>query len=202
FLLLKRTGNAATVFDAYIAAEHGDPSGLLPLQLLYDIEIPITWVNWGDFYAKSGIDYDPSRDYAAEMNPPDSILGSPISLLLWGGPLGWPLTSVPAEFRQVHSSDVQTLLVTGSVDTRAPVELAAKELLPYLTNGKQVVVGEAGHELLEIQPEAMTRLLTSFYDTGVGDDSLYTHTPVNFQASPSAPMLAKIVLGVGVLIIV
>ena len=43
FLLLKRTGNAAMVFDAYRAAEQGDPSGLLVLQLLYNIEVPITW---------------------------------------------------------------------------------------------------------------------------------------------------------------
>jgi len=201
FLLLKRTGNAAMVFDAYLAAEQGDPSGLVPLQLLYDIEVPITWVAWGDFYAKSGIDYDPSRDYAAEMDPPDSILGSPFSLLIWSGDLGWPMTSVPEEFRQVHPSDVQTLLVTGSIDTRFPPEFATEELLPYLTHVQQVVVAEAGHELLDVQPEAVERLLTSFYDTGVADDSLYTYVPVNFQASPSAPALAKIVLGIALLII-
>lgn len=200
FLLLKRTGNAAMLFDAFIAAEQGDPSGLLLLQLLYDVEVPITWVAWGDFYAKGSIDCDPSRDYAAEMDPPDSILGSPFSLLLWGSALGWPVTSVPAEFRQVHSSDVQTLLVTGSIDTRFPPEFATEELLPYLTHVQQVVVAEAGHELLDVQPEAVERLLTSFYDTGVADDSLYTYTPVDFQASPSAPALAKIVLGIGVLI--
>jgi len=201
FLLLKRTGNAAMVFDAYIAAEQGDPSGLVSLQLLYDIEVPISWVAWGDFYAKSGIDYDPSRDYAAEMDPPDSILGSPLSLLFWGGALGWPMTSVPAEFHQVHPSDVQTLLVTGSIDARFPAEFATEELLPYLTNGKQVVVAEAGHELLDVQPEAVERLLASFYDTGVADDSLYTYVPMNFQASPSAPTLAKIMLGIALLII-
>jgi len=201
FLLLKRTGNAAMLFDAFIAAEQGDPSGLLLLQLLYDVEVPITWVAWGDFYAKSGIDYDLSRDYAAEMNPPDSILGSPFSLLLWGSDLGWPMTPVPAEFRQVHASDVQTLLVTGSIDARFPAEYVTEELLPYLSNGNHVVVAEAGHELLDVQPEAVERLLTSFYDTGVADDSLYTYVPMDFQASPSAPTLAKIMLGIALLII-
>jgi pimeloyl-ACP methyl ester carboxylesterase len=208
FLLLKRTGNAAMVFDAYLAAEQGDASGLLTLQRLYDIEVPITWVAWGDFYAKSGIDYDPARDYAAEMDAPDSIIGSPFSLLIWSGDLGWPMTSVPAEFQRVHRSDVQTLLVTGSLDTRFPPEYATAELLPHLTQVQQVVVAEAGHELLNVQPEAVERLLASFYDAGVaaespvwGDDSLYTYTPVNFQASPSAPTLAKLVLGIALFIL-
>lgn len=201
FLLLKRTANAATVFDAYLAAEQGDPSGLFMIQLLYDIEVPITWVAWGDFYAKSGIDYDPSRDYATDMDLNDSMLGSPFSLLVWGGDLGWPMISVPKEFRQVHSSDVQTLLITGSMDARFPPEYVTEELLPYLTNVQQVVVAEAGHELLDVQKEALERLLSSFYDTGVADDSLYTYTPVNFEASPNAPQLAKILLGIVTLII-
>ncbi len=202
FLLLKRTQNAATVFDAYLAAEAGDPSGLLMIQLLYDIEVPITWVAWGDFYAKSGIDYDPSRDYAAEMDLRDSILGSPFSLLIWGGDLGWPMTAVPEKFRQIHPSDVRTLMVTGSIDTRFPPEYAAEELLPNLANVQQVVVTEAGHELLDVQRTAVERLLTSFFDTGVGDDSLYTYAPVNFEASSNAPALAKLMLGIAVLIIV
>jgi pimeloyl-ACP methyl ester carboxylesterase len=201
FLLLKRTGNAAMVFDAYTAAEQGDPSGLLALQLLYDLEVPVTWAAWGDFYAKSGIDYDPSRDYAADMAAPDSILGSPFSVLIWSGELGWPMTSVPAEFHQVHASDVPTLLVTGSIDTRFPPNFVSEELLPYLSNVQQVVVAEAGHELLDVQREAVERLLTSFYDTGVADDSLYVYTPVNFQASPSAPTLAKLLLGIALLMV-
>ena len=199
FLLLKRTGNAATVFDTYIAAEHGDPSGFIPLQLLYDLEVPITWTDWGDFYAKGGIDFDPARDYAAEMDPPDAILGSPFSLLVWSSPLKWPLDAIPDGLRRARPSDTQTLLVTSSVDPRAPAEYVTHELLPNLSRAQQVVVAEAGHELLEIQPAAMQRLLTSFYETGVGDDTLYGYMPANFQASPGAPDLAKALVGAGML---
>jgi hypothetical protein len=201
FLLLKRTQNAATVFDAYLAAESGDSSGLLTIQTLYDIEVPITWNAWGDFYAKNGIDYDPSRDYTTDMDLGDSIIGSPFSQLIWGGDLGWPMTAVPEQFRQLHPSNVRTLLVTGSVDTRFPPEYVAKELLPHLTNVQQVVVTEAGHELLNVQRPAVERLLTSFFDTGVGDDSLYTYVPVDFAATSNAPALAKIALGSVVLIV-
>ena len=195
FLLLKRTQNAATVFEAYLAAEDGDPSGLLAIQALYDFEVPITWAAWGDFYAKSGIDYDPSRDYAADMDRGDSTLGSPFSWLVWSGDLGWPMTAVPATFRQLHPSGVRTLLVTGSLDTRFPPEYVTEDLLPHLTNVQQVVVAEAGHELLDVQRQAVERLLASFFDTGVGDDSLYTYAPVDFAATSNAPALAKIAVG-------
>ena len=50
-----------------------------------------------------------------------------------------------------------------------------------------------------VQPEATERLLTSFYDTGVADDSLYTYAPMDFRVSLGFPMLAKITLGVVVL---
>jgi hypothetical protein len=43
--------------------------------------------------------------------------------------------------------------------------------------------------------------LTSFFDTGVGDDSLYTYMPVDFAVTSNAPTLAKIALGGGVLIV-
>ena len=41
----------------------------------------------------------------------------------------------------------------------------------------------------------MKRLLTRFYETGVGDASLYTYIPVDFHASPSDTTLAKIAVG-------
>jgi hypothetical protein len=64
-----------------------------------------------------------------------------------------------------------------------------------------VVVAEAGHELLDVQRPALERLLTSFFDTGVGDDSLYTTVPVDFTTTSNAPTLAKLTLG-GVVLIV
>ena len=169
--------------------------------MLYDIEVPITWVAWGDFYAKNGIDYDPARDYAADMDLGDSIIGSPFSQLVWSGDLGWPMTTVPESPRQLHSSDVRTLLVTGSIDARFPPEYVTMELLPHLTNAQQVMVSEAGHELMDVQRPAFERLLTTFFDTGVGDDSLYTYVPVDFAATSNAPALAKLALG-GVVLIV
>jgi hypothetical protein len=52
-----------------------------------------------------------------------------------------------------------------------------------------------------VQPEATERLLTSFFDTGVADDSLYVYAPMSYKARLSFPMLAKVALGVLVLVL-
>ena len=189
-------------FDAYLAAEQGDPSGLALMSLLGFVNPGITW---GAFFSKAySADYDPSRDYAADMDPPGSILGSPYALGLWSTAWAWPVRLMPAELRQAHPSDVETLIISGSIDVAAPAERAAEELLPYLSNGQQVILAEASHDNLPEanQPQAMERLVTSFYDTGVADDSLYTYAPIDFQVSWGYPALAKLILGMVLLVIV
>jgi pimeloyl-ACP methyl ester carboxylesterase len=191
FSLFNR-GSAAMVYDAYLTAEEGDPSGLAMLSQMYDSVIPGMAI-WGEFAAKGGADYDPARDYLTEMNPPDSIIGAPATLL--GGFIagGWPINILPAELRQVQPSDVETLLVGGSADFSTPSQFATDELLPFLSNGEQVILSEFGHtgDVWGMQPEATVRLLTSFYDTGVADDSLYTYQPMNFHVEVGFPEMAK-----------
>jgi hypothetical protein len=63
-----------------------------------------------------------------------------------------------------------------------------------------------GHQDIPQGPEgkqsrAMERLLTSFYDTGVADASLYTGTLLDFRVPWGYPVLAKIGLGIVLLII-
>ena len=59
---------------------------------------------WGHTFAMgSGSDEyaDPTRDYRSELDPPDSILGAPMSLLFWGMTSGWPPNLVPVTRRPV-----------------------------------------------------------------------------------------------------
>jgi len=71
----------ARVFDAYVAAENGHYSGLAYLSMAFDTYIPS--FHLGEGLSKSvSTDYDPKRDYEAEMGPPGSILGSPWAKLL------------------------------------------------------------------------------------------------------------------------
>ena len=204
FMLFHR-GTAATVFDAYLAAESGDPSGLALMSLAYDFMIP-SLTTWGDFLAKGSIDYDPSRDWITDMNPPSSILGSTTSLMIGGAAQlsgGWPVAPMPDDFHEVQPTIVETLLISGSIDYSTPAMFATDEFLPVLKNGEQVILSEFGHfnDVWGFQPEATRHLLMTFYDTGEVDDSLFTYQPMNFHVGLGFPAIAKIALVVVVLII-
>jgi pimeloyl-ACP methyl ester carboxylesterase len=210
FFLWYREGltgqDAAMVYDTYLAAEKGDPSGLAMMSLMYDLIKPATMMNWGQSAAiVMSTDFDPARDYFAEMNPPGSILGAPQSEIAWSTLYfsDWPATLIPAEYRQAQASDVETLLVSGSVDSTTPARYATEELLPSLGNGKQIILSEFGHvgDVWDLQPEATMHLLTTFYDTGVADDSLFTYQPMNFDVGLGFPAMAKLVLAAIVLLI-
>ncbi len=194
--MLFHRDTASMVFDAFIAAEQGDPSGLALMSLAYDFMMP-SMFNWGDLASKAvSADLDPSRDYSSEMDPPGSIIGAPMSKVVWTAAV-WPTAAIPDEYRKVQTSDVETLLVSGSVDFSTPAEHATNELLPFLNRGQLVLLKEMGHtgDLWGKQQPAMMRLLTSFYDTGVVDDSLYTYAPMEFSVSMGFPLIAKLALG-------
>jgi pimeloyl-ACP methyl ester carboxylesterase len=210
FFLWYREGltgrDAAMVYDAYLAAEKEDPSGLAVMSLMYDLINPATMMTWGQSGAiVMSTDFDPARDYFREMNPPGSILGAPQSEFAWS-PLyfsDWPATLIPAEYRRVQPSDVETLLVSGSVDGTTPARYATEELLPSLSNGQQVILSEFGHvdDVWSLQPEATMHLLTTFYDTGAADDSLFTYQPMEFDVGLGFPAMAKLLLTAIVLLI-
>ena len=128
FVLLFHRKTSAMVFDSYITAERGDPSGLALMSLAYDYVLP-SLNTWGDLASKAvSADLDTARDYYTDMDPPEMPLGSPLGKLLWG-PIRyarWPTQQVPAEFRKQQHSDVETLLLSGSVDFSTPAENATR----------------------------------------------------------------------------
>ena len=202
FESLSDTESAPMVFDVWLAAAKGDYSGMVLLTLAGPTMFADAAV-WGDNIAKAAsADYELTRDLRAGMNLSDAILGSPRSELA-AAAKGWPVNTIPEEYRQVQPSDVETLLVSGSIDLWTPLQFAEEELLPYLNNGQHVVVSESGHgEMLWRQPEASKRLLNSFYDTGVADDSLFTHQSWDFHVGLGFPAMAKLIVAVIVLVIV
>ena len=195
FVLLYHRSTAPIVFDAYLSAAKGDPSGLALMSLAYDFLLP-KMMTWGEFFAIGcSADFQPGRDYRAELTTPGAVLGSPMSLLIWGSASGnWPLNPIADEYRQVQPSDVETLLVSGSVDFSTPALFAQQELLPSLKKGQHVVIAEQGHvgDFWGFQPAARQRLLTSFYDTGTADASLYKYLPMDFKPSIRFPTVAKL----------
>ncbi len=194
FAMLYHKGSAALVFDCYRAAERGDYSGLYMLQRAYDFMMPSMMI-WGDLLAKGSTDFDPSIDYVSSLRDSTTIMGSPFSLLISGSAQGhWPIHRLPPELNRIQRSDIQTLLISGSIDFSDPAEYATEELLPSLTNGKQVILREMGHvgDVLTLQRSALEHLLVRFYDEGVVDDSKFKYDPMDFDPPINLPLWAKL----------
>jgi pimeloyl-ACP methyl ester carboxylesterase len=189
--------NAPTLLDAYLGAE---PAGLWALSVLTDLVIPTSFV-WGEFASFGMIDAPAAERYYAAGGDPGSILGNKATDLLWGGPDGfhrvWPDSPDNAEYRTPRPSDVETLLVGGSVDFSTPPESATRELLPTLNRGHQVTLAELGHtgDFWEHQPDAGTRLLTTFYDTGTVDSAGFSARPVDFTPDVGLPTIGRVLAG-------
>jgi len=201
FESISDTQSVSKVFDAWLAAAKGDYSGMALLSLAG----PMMFANatvWGDNMAKAAsADYAATQNFRATMNLDDSIFGSPRSEVA-AAAAGWPVNSIPEEYQSVQSSDIETLLVSGSIDPWTPVHLA-EEFLTSLSNGQHVVVAESGHgEMLSRQPEASEKLLTTFFETGTGDASGFTYQPWDYNPGLGFPAIAKIVVGIIVLLTV
>ncbi len=207
FSLLFHRNTAAMVFDAYVAAEKGDASGLALMSIAYDFVVPSLMI-WGDLASKAvSADFDSTRNYSADMAPASGMpLGSPMSMLLWS-PLSygrWPVNLIPEEFRTLRRSDVETLLLSGNIDFSTPAEYATAELLPYLTNGQQIIFSEYGHvgDMLYSNAESTKLILRSFYSTGVANTSLNKYLPMDFTVKLRFPAIAKIGAGVFALVLI
>ena len=192
--------------DMWLAAEKGDASGMALVSMLHNMFLPNLAV-FGELLSVGGsVDdfYDTARDYRTELDPPDSILGSPISLFHWSMMHGWPNNLIPEEYLQVQLTNVETLLISGSIDFSTPPQFATEELLPHLGNGKQVILKDFGHTetFWNSQTEARAHMLKTFFSTGEVDASFYKYQPVNFDAGLGWPGLAKVLLGTVLAVIV
>jgi pimeloyl-ACP methyl ester carboxylesterase len=184
--------------DSWLSAAEGDNSGLWLMSNAFQIFYPDK--AWGEQAATGSIDAPYVEDYYASGGDPGSILGNAASdWVMLGGRLAdaWPAGESDEQYRQVRPSDVETLLIGGTLDFSTPPSFASEELLPFLRNGQQVVLSDFGHTTTfwTTQPAAGTRLITHFYDTGEVDDSQYVHEAIDFTPESRQTALAKIVVG-------
>ena len=193
---------SAKVFDVWLAAAEGDYSGVALLSLVGPSMFADASV-WGDNIAKAAsADFDQTYGLRSEIEVAASIMGSPRSELA-AAAAGWPINTIPAEYLTAQLSDVETLLVSGSIDFWTPAQYAEEELLPYLRLGQHVVVTESAHgDMLWQQPEASARLLSSFFDTGIADDSLFVYQPWVYEVGLGFPALAKIIASAMLVVII
>jgi pimeloyl-ACP methyl ester carboxylesterase len=185
-------------FDAWLSAADGDASGFWLMSFAADIAFPGSFV-WGEMAATARADAAAAKNYFASGNH-DSILEGAGTEFTWGGGRmadAWPAAPGEPEYSRVMTSKVETLLISGRLDMTTPPQVAKKELLPYLPNGRQVVLDGFGHTLdfFTYQPEAGTRLINTFFDSGRVDDSQYEPQKVDFTPEVTDTALAKGIAG-------
>ena len=93
----------------------------------------------------------------------------------------------------MQPSGVETLLISGALDTATPPQAATRELLPSLPNGHQVVLPGVGHiaSFFTEQPEAGTWLINTFLASGRVDELHYRPQRVDLAPATTLPALAK-----------
>ena len=199
FLGLYSTDGAAATFDVWLAAADGDYSGMALISAAFQFMIPKGFA-WGDSAAKAcsaDYDVDPSVDYVDQVTPDPYLLGSPGSFMGWIAAQSWPVHKIPGIYREPQPSDVETLMLSGTLDVSTPAENARDKLLPLFPNAEQVVLENFGHtgDLLNLQPEATRDLLRTFFDSGKVDASRFVAHRISFEPRWGFPLLAKLLVG-------
>jgi pimeloyl-ACP methyl ester carboxylesterase len=187
--------SAPMEIDSWLAASDGDASGLWLTSLIADAFFPGVFV-WGEYASAARLDAQQARDYFSSGEALDSSLARAATAFGWGGGRlidAWPALPDEDEYAEVRTSNVETLLIGGEVDVATPPQWATRDLLPHLPNGTQVVLPGYGHSTsfwLD-QPEAGTRLITAYLDSGQVDDSLYEPQRVDFTPEVTQAALGK-----------
>jgi pimeloyl-ACP methyl ester carboxylesterase len=192
-----------TIIDMWLSATEGDASGLWAGSFIADVLFAKLFV-WGQYAAFGRADAQVARDYFSSGGPDDGTnLGRSATTYVWGGGRladAWPAAPDENLYSKLRTSKVETLLVGGELDFSTPPQVMTKELLPYLPNGQQVVLPGIGHTgtFFAVQPEASSRLINSYFDTGKVDTSLYQPQTIDFNAASNFGKMAKVFLGLAV----
>ena len=171
---------AVSVLDAYKqAAEEGDYSGLFMLQKLSDVSHPKVM---GDVYAKTvTADWDNNQDYEGEMRNSRALLGGNVSLLYAATAKEWDMIPIPSAYQKCRQSNTETLIISGALDHRTPPEIVDKELMPFLTNGRHIVLKNCSHiDILSVVMKNET-FIEQYFEMGeIVETSLVVPEKVDF----------------------
>ncbi|MDX1904995.1 MAG: alpha/beta fold hydrolase [Thermonemataceae bacterium] len=167
---LYNVGFAVSVFDAYKKAVYeNDYSGLFMLQKLSDVSHPKIM---GDVYAKTvSADWENDKNYEKEIRNSQTILGGNVSLLYAATSEEWEIKPIPAIYQKCQKSNNETLIISGSLDHRTPPSIVDKELMPFLTNAKHIILKNSSHiDILSIVMKN-EMLLQEYFDHGKVDET-------------------------------
>ena len=121
--------------------------------------------------------------------------------MVWPLAAEWPIELIQKDLRELQETDAEMLLVNGTVDFSTPPD-ALDEASSYFHRAHMVTLPEFSHvgDVTHQQPEAFERLITTYYDTGVADDSLYVYEALSFEPGMKLPVAARALVAVMILV--
>jgi len=185
FGITNQRSYANMVFDAYISAEKGDFSSIAAMCLMYEMFMGLIQYP-GDLMAKTYSSVtDPDRDFVSELNDPDSLIGSPLSMIAWVGfqYSHWPVISLVKEHPPTQKSSVETLIFYGSKQTG---ESFRNRYEANFTHAHWVILDDLGHtDIWTITAEGTQHLMRTFLNEGIVDTSKFGRIP-DWDFTPQA----------------
>src|SRR5690606_8518763 len=133
-----------------------DPSGLWLASVLGDLLMPDMFVR-GQYAAAAMLDAEVARASFADGAGDLSNLGRAATAFGWGGGRladAWPQGTETAGYREIRTSEVETLVVNGELDVSTPPQISTRGLMPHLPNGHEVVLEGIGHTASFFQEQA------------------------------------------------
>ena len=177
FGITNQRSYANMVFDAYVSAEKGDFSSIAAMCLMYEMFMGLIGYP-GDLLAKTYSSVtDPDRDFVSELNDPDSVIGSPLSMIAWGGfqYSDWPVISLVKEHPPTQKSSVETLIFYGSKQTG---ESFRNKYQANFTHAHWVILDDLGHmDIWTITGEGTQHMMRTFLNEGIVDTSKFGSIP-------------------------
>jgi len=170
------------LFEAFISAEKGDYSSIAAMSSMYDYFVT-RFQCVGDLLAKTWSSVtNPKRDFLAELENENSIIGSPLAEAGWGvfQFSDWPVKSFSKEHPLGETTDVPAMIVYGSKEQAKPIR---EKYGNVFTNGEWVVLDDLGHSDIWEIPEAgifIRHLHKRYLDEGVVDSSEKVQPEWNF----------------------
>ena len=111
---------------------------------------------------------------------------------------GWPTPGRPAPdedaYSRMRTSEVETLLIGGALDTSTPPQVATQGAAPVPAErppGRAAGFGHIGPVSSRSSRRPARTLINTFFASGRVDDSLYEPQQVDFTPDMTLPTIAK-----------
>lgn len=192
--MLYARGAAVWAFNAYFkAANEGDFSELYMLQKIFEMNSKVIV---GDVYAKTvSADIENNSNNLntrEQFRNSSTLLGDNISAIYGSTAHAWSIQSIPDEYKKCRTSESEVLVISGDLDFRTPADITNRELMPFLKNGKHLVLKNMSHSDILLNVMKSQDFLYQYFEFGNVDKSLISSIPYVDFTSQSKLGKAKI----------